>query len=184
MSKFKQLIEQIMAKRVSIHQEDSIGIAVQLLKAGKVIAVPTDTLYGLACDATNIQAVTSMYHVKQRNEHKPVALCFGEVFQLESWVLVNHLPKNLLKSILPGPVTLLLNSNKNVHKYICRDGKIGVRVPNYQFIRQLTVKLGSPVALTSANLSSEPSAVSCEEFPAIWNKIPAVFDGGVTNIIS
>lgn len=77
---------------------------------------------------------------------------------------------------------MILKSINKLDKSVCFNGKIGIRIPNYNFIRDLAVGLGKPLALTSANLSAEPSAISALEFQGIWDKIPAVFDGGITNI--
>lgn len=170
-----------MAELIPISRANALKSGIDLLKAGNVVAVPTDTLYGLACDATNMEVIHKMYSIKHRNESKPVAICFGQIADIKTWTYTDHLPSKLLSSLLPGPVTLILNSVSKVDKYLCHQGKIGVRIPNYNFIRNLAVGLGRPLALTSANLSNEPSAVSCTEFKAIWDKLPAVFDGGTTH---
>lgn len=155
-------------------------IGAEYLKFGSVIAVPTDTVYGLACDATNVEAICKLYDIKSRNKEKPLAICLGDVSELSVWGNVQHLPNGLLNSLLPGPVTLLLDSiNNNLDKSLCLDGKVGIRIPNYPFIRILSRKLKKPLALTSANRSSEPSAKEITEFKNIWGKIPLIFDGGL-----
>ncbi|KAK9881539.1 hypothetical protein WA026_016417 [Henosepilachna vigintioctopunctata] len=157
--------------------------AVKLLNAGGIIALPTDTIYGIACDATNVTAISKLYSVKCRNENKPLAICLGEVKDLKNWAVVNHLPKDLLSNLLPGPVTLLLESaNDTLDKSLIHQGKIGIRIPDYKFIRTLANGVHKPLALTSANLSTQPSSVRIEEFIVIWNKLDAVFDGGCLNI--
>lgn len=171
-----------MAEHIPITRADAVTSAIELLKFGAVIAVPTDTVYGLACDATNSQAIQKLYNVKCRNENKPVAICLGEIPDIKLWASTKHLPNSLLNYLLPGPVTLILNSINKLDPSLCYRGKVGIRIPDYNFIRELASGLGKPLALTSANLSNQPSAVTTLEFQSVWDKIPAVFDGGITHI--
>lgn len=173
-----------MAAPIPVHHKDAETIAHNLLKAGKVIAVPTDTLYGLACSAVNVSAIDKLYCIKQRNEDKPVAICVGEVNDVQRWAHVNHLPDGILAALLPGPVTLVLKCANKLDKSVSSYGKVGIRIPNYDFIRVVANKLKCPLALTSANISSQPSAISVDEFQVLWDKVAAVFDGGCLGIDS
>lgn len=173
-----------MAVPVPVHHKDAETLAYNLLKAGKVIALPTDTIYGLACSAVNISAINKLYCIKQRNEDKPVAICVGEVSDVQKWACVNHLPDGILTALLPGPVTLVLKCANKLDKSVSSYGKVGIRIPNYSFIRVIAKKLKCPLALTSANISSQPSAISVEEFQVLWDKVAAVFDGGCLGIDS
>lgn len=158
-------------------------IANEYLKFGFVIAVPTDTVYGLACDATNVKAISRLYDIKARNMEKPIAICLGSVTDLHFWADIQHLPNDLLHSLLPGPVTIILkSSNNNLDKSLCFNGKVGIRIPDSSFIRNLSQNLKKPLALTSANLSNEPSAMKISEFKNIWDKIPIIFDGGTLSV--
>ncbi|XVF26549.1 hypothetical protein REPUB_Repub14bG0027000 [Reevesia pubescens] len=82
--------------------------AIEALKAGKVIAVPTDTLYGFACDACSAEAVNRIYEIKGRKHTSPLAICVGDVLDIKCFAVTDHLPHGLLDSLLPGPVTVLL----------------------------------------------------------------------------
>ncbi|KAJ0793082.1 putative YrdC-like domain, DHBP synthase RibB-like alpha/beta domain superfamily [Helianthus annuus] len=82
--------------------------AVEALRAGKVIAVPTDTLYGFACDACNIEAVNRIYEIKGRKHTSPLAICVGDVKDIGRFAVTDHLPIGLLEGLLPGPVTVVL----------------------------------------------------------------------------
>ena len=167
-----------MAVHVPIGDQSTENLAVELLKTGGVIAVPTDTVYGLACDATNITSIDKLYTIKCRNEEKPVAICLGKVSEVKTWAKVEHLPKGLLEALLPGPVTLILTCANKLDKSLSFHGKVGIRIPDYHFIRALAVGLGRPLALTSANLSNEPSSLTVDEFKPLWGKLESVFDGG------
>ncbi|CAH1980516.1 unnamed protein product [Acanthoscelides obtectus] len=154
-------------------------VAVGYLKSGSVIAVPTDTVYGLACDATNVSAINKLYSIKNRNKNKPLAICLNQVSELELWAEVHHLSSKILHALLPGPYTLVLKSTNNLDASLILKGNIGIRIPDYPFIRHISGHLGKPIALTSANLSNEPSATEILEFKSIWDQIPVIFDGAV-----
>ncbi|VEN57736.1 unnamed protein product [Callosobruchus maculatus] len=168
-----------MAVHINIKDSSAEAVAVDYLKSGSVIAVPTDTVYGLACDATNVTAIKNLYSIKNRIQSKPLAICLSQVSELELWAEVHHLPIDLLNALLPGPFTLILKStNNNLDTSLSLRGNVGIRIPNYSFIRNISGGLGKPIALTSANLSDEPSATDILGFKSIWNQIPIIFDGG------
>ncbi|KAG5680857.1 hypothetical protein PVAND_010338 [Polypedilum vanderplanki] len=158
----------------------SIKIASNLLKNGNVIGIPTDTIYGLACSANDSEAIKNLYDIKGRNEEKPVAICVSDFNDLKHWGQASHLKDELLRQLLPGPVTIVLNKSIHLNNPYLNPGteKIGIRIPDFNFIRDVCREFSMPVALTSANKSSEKSSLSIEEFQALWCKLGAVFDGG------
>jgi len=173
----------------------------EILHKGGIIAVPTDTLYGVACLAQCTEAVERLYALKSRNALKPVAICVGETYDICHWArfpqalfssLVEKLTleeKNIspqgalqrfLNDLLPGPITLIterspaLNSNLNP-----KISSVGIRVPDFDFIRDLANRLNEPLALTSANVSGDESSLCIEDFSSLWPSLDAVVDGGV-----
>lgn len=168
-----------MPSPIPIDHIDSEALAIELLQKGEVIGVPTDTVYGLACCATNLDAVHKLFEVKSRNSQKPLAICVGKVSDVQRWAMVSHLPNGLLSSLLPGPVTLILRCARKLDECLSLNGKVGIRIPDYKFIQNIANGLQYPLALTSANVSNECSSVKIEEFKSLWNKIGGVFDGGV-----
>lgn len=156
--------------------------AVEALKSGKVIAVPTDTLYGFACDACSAEAVNRIYEIKGRTHTSPLAICVGDVSDIERFAVTNHLPHGLLDSLLPGPVTVILRRGESsILDKSLNPGldSIGVRVPDCNFIRVIARGAGSALALTSANLSGQPSSVCIKDFENLWEHCAYVYDGGV-----
>lgn len=155
--------------------------AIEALKAGKVIAVPTDTLYGFACDACSLEAVNRIYEIKGRKHTSPLAICVGDVPDIKRFAMTDHLPNGLLESLLPGPVTVVLARGelsileKSLNP---RLDSIGVRVPDSDFIRNISRGSGSALALTSANLSGKPSSVCVKDFENLWEHCAYVYDGG------
>lgn len=161
-------------------EKGAVHLAAEMLKAGQVIALPTDTIYGLACSATNPEAIKELYRIKGRNEEKPVAICVSDYEDLKHWGEADHLPMELIKKLLPGAVTIVVNKSKYLNNPYLNPGvqKIGIRIPNFNFIRDVCRVFDQPMALTSANRSSEKSSLQIEEFKLIWPRLAAVFDGG------
>lgn len=162
---------------------NSVHLAVQILRKGGIISLPTDTVYGLAVDVTNSTAINNIYNVKCRDLSKPLAICVNNVSEVTKWGDTDELPNNLLNQLLPGPITILLNRRKSLNLDL-NPGvmKIGIRVPgpNHKaFVRRVVSALGHPIALTSANPSHEPNCVMIEEFNELWPFLDVVFDGGL-----
>ncbi|XP_044737420.1 yrdC domain-containing protein, mitochondrial [Chrysoperla carnea] len=169
----------LMDKRISIEHRNAVTCAVEHLQASGVISIPTDTVYGLACNALNQKAIHKLYDIKGRSEHKPLAICLGRVSDLNRWAKINHLPTNLLNSLLPGPVTLVLECTSVLDKSLKPDsGKVGIRIPDNQFVQNVLSLVNYPLALTSANASGEPSSLNVEEFESLWPYLNGIFDAG------
>ncbi|XP_058094442.1 uncharacterized protein LOC131240325 isoform X2 [Magnolia sinica] len=161
-----------------IHVEE----AITAVKAGKVIAVPTDTLYGFACDACSTEAVHRIYEIKGRKQTSPLAICVADVSDIKRFALTDGLPHGLLDNLLPGPVTVVLKRGESsILEKSLNPGldSIGVRVPDSNFIRIIARGSGSALALTSANLSGQPSSVSVKDFENLWLHCAYVYDGGL-----
>ncbi|KAG6384002.1 hypothetical protein SASPL_156204 [Salvia splendens] len=161
---------------------DYVGEAIQAVKAGKVIAVPTDTLYGFACDACSMEAVHRTYEIKGRKHTSPLAICVGDVQDIQRYATTHHLPLGLLDSLLPGPVTLVLRrGDSSILEKSLNPGldSIGVRVPDCDFIRLIARGSQSALALTSANLSGQPSSVDVKDFENLWRHCAYIYNGGL-----
>lgn len=160
--------------------EHAIEIAANHLHNGGVIALPTDTVYGLACSANDPKAIQKLYEIKGRDEDKPVAVCVSSISQLKYYSLAAHLPNELLQRLLPGAVTIILNKSKHLNNPFLNNGipKIGLRIPDNQFIQNVSEKFMAPIALTSANRSGASSTLDVYEFRDLWQDLSVVFDGG------
>lgn len=157
---------------------DVLGHTVKALQEGHVVGLPTDTIYGLACLAQNSEAVSKIYDIKGRNAQKPLAICVGEVQDIHKYCKVK-VKEELLGDLLPGPVTLVFERtellNKDLNPFT---PLVGVRIPDHPFMRRLCQMCGEPLALTSANISSQTSTVAAHEFQDLWPKLAVVVDGG------
>uniref|UniRef100_A0A023FUU4 Threonylcarbamoyl-AMP synthase n=1 Tax=Amblyomma parvum TaxID=251391 RepID=A0A023FUU4_AMBPA len=152
--------------------------AASILRAGGVIAVPTDTIYGVAALAQHSDAVQRLFQLKRRDAGKPIAICVHDVADISLWAEVS-IPEGLLRQLFPGPVTAVFCRTPRLNPALNPlTNLVGVRVPDSDFIRETTKRCGEPLALTSANVSSEMSTLTVTEFQSLWPYLDAVFDGG------
>ncbi|XP_026173510.1 threonylcarbamoyl-AMP synthase [Mastacembelus armatus] len=151
---------------------------VKALKDGHVVAVPTDTVYGLACLAQDSEAIQKIYNIKGRNGQKPLAICVGEIQDIYKYCKVK-VKEELLGDLLPGPVTLVFERSEELNTDLNPfTSLVGVRIPDHHFLRRLCQMCGEPLALTSANFSSHTSTVEVHEFKELWPQLAVVVDGG------
>ncbi|KAJ2940321.1 hypothetical protein O0L34_g11904 [Tuta absoluta] len=170
-----------MAPVIQCSEDTSPAKAAELLAKGYVIAVPTDTIYGLACSANCPDSIQKLYTIKGRDSAKPVAICVTHISDVRKWGEASHLSDDLLVSLLPGPVTIVLERSPNLDNPFLNPmtTKIGIRIPKHDFINKVTEIFNMPLALTSANFSNEPSTLSIKEFEHLFYHLGAVFDGGI-----
>jgi len=158
--------------------DSNVLFATNVLLSGHVIALPTDTIYGLAVSALNDSAIHKLYELKTRDCCKPIAICVSNVDQMSQWCRIT-VSEELLNDLLPGPVTLVFKRSSNLNKNLNPNhDSIGVRIPDHSFVRQLCGSCG-PLGLTSANISSQSSCLNVDEFQHLWPQLSAVFDGGL-----
>ncbi len=154
--------------------------AVELLRAGQVIAIPTDTVYGVAVEGMDAGAIENLYVVKDRPRDKPIPLLLASADDLS--LVASNIPDGVrvLAKFWPGGLTLVLPALNSVPAVLRAEGNsVGVRVPNHSVPRSLARALGYPIACTSANLSGEPNPSNAQEVLAqLGGRIPLVLDGG------
>jgi len=146
--------------------QNDIKKALEVLKSGGVILYPTDTIWGIGCDATNIEAVKRIYKIKKREDSKSMIVLMENPMLLEQYV--NDVPEIAwdLIEISTTPLTVVYPNAKNLApNLIAQDGSIGIRFTKEIFSSQLIQRLRKPLVSTSANISGEKS-------PAFFNEIP------------
>jgi tRNA threonylcarbamoyl adenosine modification protein (Sua5/YciO/YrdC/YwlC family) len=180
MMSMKRLLNKMNPKIIKTNEKGAIEIASQLIKEGQVIALPTDTIYGLACNANDPEAIKKLYNIKGRNFEKPVAICVSDYDDFFHYGNGQHLPRKLVTTLLPGPFTIVLNKTEHLSNPYINPGvkKIGIRIPDFDFIRNVCKNFKNPIALTSANRSAEKSSLNIKEFEKLWKDLGAIFDGG------
>jgi L-threonylcarbamoyladenylate synthase len=137
---------------------DEVANAFKVLQEGGIILYPTDTIWGIGCDATNTEAIKKIFRLKQRDEAKSMVILVDTENKLESYVQeVNPLAYDLIE-YAENPLTLVMPGAKNLSPAaIAADGSVAIRVSNHQFCQQLIQRLRKPLVSTSANISGKPA---------------------------
>jgi L-threonylcarbamoyladenylate synthase len=138
--------------------KDEVAKALKVIQEGGIILYPTDTIWGIGCDATNTEAIKKIYQLKQRNETKSMIILLDTENKLESYISeVNPLAYDLIE-YAENPLTLIMPGAKNLSPaIISSDGSIGIRVCRHPFCQQLIQRMRKPLVSTSANISGKPS---------------------------
>jgi L-threonylcarbamoyladenylate synthase len=143
---------------------DDIKKALEVLKAGGIILYPTDTIWGIGCDATNEKAVERIYKIKKREDSKSMLVLMENPALLERYV--DEVPEIAwdLVEVATTPLTVIYPNAKNLAKnLIAEDGSIGIRFTKEAFTTQLLQRFRRPLVSTSANISGEKSPAFFDE---------------------
>lgn len=140
--------------------QEEVNKAVEVLKAGGIILYPTDTVWGIGCDATNPEAVAKIYALKGSVNKKGMIVLLDKPINVARYVRnVPEIAWDLLE-LSDKPLTLILDGAVGVaHNLIPEEGSVAIRVADHDFCRRLVGKLGRPLVSTSANFSGEPTPV-------------------------
>ena len=137
---------------------------VSILENGGVILYPTDTVWGLGCDATNAIAVESIYKIKQRSEKKSMIIFLEDETCIVDFARTPNIKISIIITELKKPITVIYPNAKNLaSNLINEDGTIAIRIPNDDFCNQLLKAFGKPIVSTSANISGEKTAANFKE---------------------
>ena len=144
-------------------RDEDIKRAVETMRKGGVILYPTDTVWGIGCDATNVEAVKRVYAIKQRDDSKALICLVDSDARMQryfrkvpdvAWQLVDSLKDGNAK-----PTTLILDGAINLaENLIAEDGSVGIRITNEPFSKELCYRFQKAIVSTSANISGEPAA--------------------------
>ncbi len=138
------------------------------LKKGGIIVYPTETAYGLGCDATNQKAVNVVFKIKNRKKSKTLPLIVGSVKMVKKYCTVSVLEEGLIKKYWPGALTLVLGVKKNILPRlaigcVAKDKTVAIRVSKNKMAQLISLKLDQPIVSTSANLSGKKECYSIAE---------------------
>jgi L-threonylcarbamoyladenylate synthase len=138
--------------------KDEVAKALKVLQDGGIILYPTDTIWGIGCDATNAEAVKKIYDLKQRDEAKSMIILLDSDSKLQSYIAeVPDIAYDLIE-YAENPLTLVMPGAKNLAaNLINEDGTVGIRVTSHEFCKQLLQRFRKPIVSTSANISGQPS---------------------------
>ena len=162
---------------------DAIDEAASVIRRGGVVAFPTDTLYGLAADPFDVEAVGRVFTVKGREDAQPVALVAADVAQVEDQLGVLTVnARSLAEQFWPGPLTLLVPAPPGLAPgVVASTGLVGVRVPSHGVSRALAAASARVLTATSANRSGEPASADPEHvWLTLGEKVDLMLDAGPT----
>lgn len=173
-----------METRVLPFNDDSIAEAAQLILTGEAVAVPTETVYGLAADATNAEAVARIYEAKERPSFNPLIVHVPDLASAEDIGLFSDEALELAERHWPGPLTLVvpLREGRNIASIVTAGlPTIGLRVPAHPAMQALLRAVGRPLAAPSANASGSISPTRAEHVQrSLGGRIPLIIDDGAS----
>ena len=157
----------------------ALNAAVSELEAGSLVIIPTETVYGIAALPKKERAVEAIFQLKGRSAHKAITLLTTDIVQASSLVKSELIFDQLADAFWPGPLTIVTYRASGLDFRLGGDEEtIGVRCPDHDLVRSLTSTLG-PLAVTSANLSGQPTEVSADLAAAAVGNDLLVIDGGL-----
>ena len=166
---------------ITANSSDAIQQALKILQAGGLVAFPTDTVYGVGALAFDGKAVESIYIAKDRPVEKAIPILIGDAEDINK--VASEVPlmaKKLAKRFWPGPLTLIVPKHLSLPDSVSATNTVGVRVPDHIVARSV-LRAAGPMAVTSANLSGQPSPSTAQEvFAQLNGRIALIVDGGKT----
>lgn len=145
-------------------------VIIRAFKNGKVLILPTDTVYGLVCDATNKKAVSRIFKIKKRSKNKSVPIFVKNLRMARKLTKIDKNQEKFLKNIWPGAVTLVLKrKEQKIKLYGVKKKTIALRIPDYKLISTLFDRFNRPLVGTSANISNWPASGNIKKVVAQFN---------------
>lgn len=155
--------------------------AVDILKSGGVVIYPTDTVYGMGCDLFNKRGIERIYDIQRRNRKQPLSFICSDLKDISRYTRVSDEAYKIMKRLLPGPYTFILEASRIVPKIILpKRQTTGIRIPDNRICQTLVAEMGSPIISTSVKdeggeLLSDPRVI--EEL--FGKRVEMIIDGGI-----
>jgi L-threonylcarbamoyladenylate synthase len=160
-------------------QAEALPLSLETLRQGNLVAIPTDTVYGLAADPFNISAIIKLFESKGREYNKAIAILVGSMEQVD--LIAERFTDNARKlttKFWPGGLTVIVPKRKDIPDLLSSNQTIGIRMPNHPVALELLRQFG-PLATTSANISGGPNPLNAVDVLTQLNtRIPLILDGG------
>ncbi len=163
-------------KTVKFHKQDITSV-IEYLKNGKVVAFPTDTVYGLGVIYDNEKALENLKKAKGRPEYKPIPTMVSSIEQMRQIGALNEIGEQLANAFMPGAFTIVLPKHKHISSYVTNGlDSVGIRMPDDAFLKEVIEGCGKPLLVSSANLSGYPCGKDADE-------VLAQLDGRIDAIV-
>lgn len=159
-------------------EDSDINNIISEIKKGRLFIYPTDTIYGLGCDAINLESVKKIKEIKQRDKEKPLSVIAPSI----EWIKEHLIIDCDLSKYLPGPYTIILKKkNPDFLSHVSPGDSLGIRIPDNYFTKIIQLA-NTPFITTSVNLSGEPFLTEIKELkPVIKEKVDHIIDTGILN---
>ena len=149
---------------IDIKSKNSIGKTAKILKTGGVVVFPTDTVYGIGC-LLNEKAIRKLYKIKNRSLSQPTAILITKKQQHQMRCSAFGSTNDIYNKFLNGKITIIMNKEKinfDIPKFLIKDDKVGIRIPNHKWLQKL-IDIVGPIVASSANKKGEPAPKSFRE---------------------
>jgi len=164
---------------IIVKDEREIDILAEFLREGKLVAFPTETVYGLGTNAFIKESFYRIYEVKGRTEVKPLSLHIGTLEGLENIIELDSFTKRLFLQFFPGPINIIAKKKKDLPEWIGKGDTLGIRFPSLPICQKLLRLAKVPVVATSANISGSEEPKTAEDvIRMLGDKIDAILDWG------
>lgn len=165
---------------MKIYKQNETDELAEILKRDGVICVPTDTVYGICARMNSIKAHDNLIVAKNRPASKPFPVMCADEEQIKSIALVDERSEKLIRAFMPGPVTLILKKKPEIPAYVNNGGAtIAVRMATSKTLEDLIRKTGSPIFMSSANQSGQPTCTSVDEIKKLCPNLDGIMEGNV-----
>ena len=163
------------------YKQSEIDELAEILKRDGVISVPTDTVYGVCARMNSVKAHDKLVIVKKRPETKLFPVMCADEEQIKSNAIVDEKAEKLIRAFMPGPITLILKKNPQIPDYVSNGGTtIAVRMATSKALEELIRKINSPIFMSSANQSGEPTCTNLDEIEKACPLLDGMMEGSVS----
>ena len=167
--------------------DKDIQTAAEILRNGGLVAIPTETVYGLAANALSGDAVKSIFAAKGRPSDNPLIVHISSIDEIEKYNLVREIPRNaqlLFEKFWPGPLTIIMPKSDSIPREVTAGlDSVAIRFPSHPVAQAVIRESGCPLAAPSANLSGSPSPTTAQHvMEDMQGRIPAIIDGGSCDV--
>ena len=163
------------------YKQSEIDELAEILKRDGVISVPTDTVYGVCARMNSVKAHDKLVIVKKRPETKLFPVMCADEEQIKSIAIVDEKAEKLIRAFMPGPITLILKKNPQIPDYVSNGGTtIAVRMATSKALEDLIRKINSPIFMSSANQSGEPTCTNLDEIEKACPLLDGMMEGSVS----
>lgn len=180
MARVSDKIIKLLMSRAGLLDRVQVNTVCDCLNGGGVVAIPTDTIYGLAARVDDSKSLKKIYQIKGRDASKPLAICLPHIDSISEVAQVQDINPRIISCLLPGPITILLKRSQNLNPDLNPGvDTVGIRVIDNEFVVVVTTLVG-PLALTSANRSGGMNPTIISDFIELHPEIDLIVDASQT----